>query len=319
MASSPRPTRAVAFKQQGGLTIDVQANFDILEVRLHAVLGIWLVWEIQNMGITAQGSKPVSLENAEGGTVLRIASQTLALETWKDPDDPSTILSDHSFKFPFPPFQISARLADNVLHCRATFEMFEVVLNANAVDAFVRASRQLASSDLERLFTLFQKSQVTKTNSPPSFPSPVRPTSKALQLEADFIMAGFRLVLEGESSMCFFDVTDILGEGSGAKEWSFQVSDVSFSLAPKAVASSKDFDRRYRLAYMVFDLHTKSTYDQGAQTNLLELRIDKVHAVLQAAALGVLGDLVDSYQASFLDIYVLVILTINVGGSIAWT
>ena len=240
-------------------------------------------------------------ENAEGGTVLRIASQTIALETWKDPDDPSTILSDHSFKFPLPPFQVSARLADNVLRCRGTFELFEVVLNANAVDAFVRASRQLASSDLERIFMLFQRSQPARANPPSTFPSPVQANSQPISLQAEFTLAGFRLVLEGDSSMCFFDVTEVSGEGSGAKEWNFQVSDVSFSLAPKAGASSKDFSRRYRLAYMVFDLYTKSTFDHRSQTHLLELRVDKVHAVLQAAALGVLGDLVDSYQVSFLN------------------
>ncbi|KIM31189.1 hypothetical protein M408DRAFT_327476 [Serendipita vermifera MAFF 305830] len=300
VASSPRPTRTIAFKPQGGLTIDVQANIDIVEIRLHAVLGIWLVWQIQNMGITAQGNKTTDLENAEGSAVLRIASQTVALETWKDPDDPSSILLDHSFKFPFPPFQVSARLAENVFRCRGAFKMFEVVLNANAVDAFVRASRQLASSDLERIFMLFQKYQPTKSSTSPSFPSPQRPTLKALSLQVDFVLAGFRLVLEGESSMCFFDVAEISGEGSGAKEWSFRVSDISFSLAPKAAASRKDFDRRYRLAYMVFDLHTKSTYNQDTETHLLELSIDKVHAVLQAAALGVLGDLVDSYQAEVL-------------------
>lgn len=296
VASSPRPNRAVAFKPQGGLTIDIQANIDVVEVRLHAVLGIWLVWQIQSMGITAKGTKSARLEGTEGGAALRIASQALALETWKDPDDPSTMLSEHSFRFPFPPFQVSARLADNVLRCRGRFELFEVVLNANAVDAFVRASRQLASSDLDRIFMLFRRSHPAKSHSPQTFPSPTWTSPKPLALQAEFTLAGFRLVLEGESSMCFFDVTNISGEGSGSKEWGFQVSDVSFSLAPKVFASTKDFNLRYRLAYMVFDLHLESTSDRTLQTHLLELRVDKVHAVLQATALGVLGDLVDSYQ-----------------------
>lgn len=282
------------------MSIDIQANIDIVEVRLHAVLGIWLVWQIKGTGVTAKGTRTSRIEDAEGASVLRIASQALALETWKDPDDPSTMLSEHSFRFPFPPFQVSARLVDNILRCHGKFELFEVLLNANAVDAFVRASRQLASSDLDRIFMLFQRSHLSKSHSQQNVVSPMQASPNPLALQAEFTMAGFRLVLEGESSMCFFDVTNISGEGSGSKEWGFQVSDVSFSLAPKVAASTKDFNRRYRLAYMVFDLHLKSTFDRMFQTHLLELRVDKVHAVLQAAALGVLGDLVDSYQVRVL-------------------
>ena len=256
------------------------------------------MWQIHGMGITAKGTKTSRLEDAEGGTVLRIASQAVALETWKDPDDPLTMLPEHSFRFPFPPFQVSARLTGNILLCRGIFELFEIVLNANAVDAFVRASRQLASSDLDRIFKLFQRAHPAKPQPLPTFPSPTRLSPNPLALQAEFTMAGFRLVLEGESSMCFFDVTNISGEGSGAKEWGFRVMDVSFSLAPKLAASTKDFNRRYRLAYMVFDLHMKSTFDRVLGAHLLELRVDKVHAVLQAAALSVLGDLVDSYQVS---------------------
>lgn len=299
-----RPSRKVSFKQQTALNLDIQVNIALVEVRLHAVLGVWFVWQVGDFGIAGYGSVSDNSEHTRGDLAIRINSQALALETWKDPDDPTTILSDFSFTFPFPPLHVSGRIRDNLVKCRGTFELFEILLNANAVDAFVRASRQLASSDLDRLFTLFQRSQsAMPTTARVRTQSLVQPVSNPIDLRAQFLLSGFRLVLEGESSLCFFDVKDVSGYASGSQAWRFKVSDVSFSLAPKAAASTSDFDRRYRLAYMVFDLETISSVDPDTGTQSLEFNIDKVHAVLQAAALGVIGDLVDSYQVSIKPIY----------------
>lgn len=262
-------------------------------VRLHAVLGVWLVWEVKKLGMAGHGNKPLNSQTARGAVVLRLQSHSLALETWRDPDDAESFLTEHSFSFPFPPLQISARLVNNVVQCQGTLDLFELRLNANAIDAFVRASRQLASSDLDRILTLFKRSRDKALQPVPA--SPRRSSFDAVTLQARFQLSGLRLVLEGASSLCFFDVKDVSCEASGTKVWSLKVLDVSFSLAP-SVAPSADFDRRYRLAYMVFDLETTSSHDLETGTHLLAFQVDKVHAVLQAAALGVLGDLVDSYQ-----------------------
>lgn len=263
---------------------------------MHAVLGVWLVSKISNFGIAGLGNISDNWEQTRGVAVMKIDSQELALETWQDPDDPKSILPQFSFTFPFPPLQVSARFRDNLVRCRGTFALFEIILNANAIDALVRASRQLASSDLERLFAIFQQSQPSeprkhRTRSPSLLPS----AADKVDLRAQFLFSGFRLVLAGDSSLCFFDVKNVSGEASSPRNWNFSVSDVSFSLAPKMTASSNTFDRRYRLAYMVFDLSTTSSVD-GEGTQVLNLKIDKVHAVMQATAMGVLGDLVDSYQ-----------------------
>lgn len=296
LPQNPRPPRKVVFKPQESVTFDLQANITTLVVRLHAVLGVWLVWEIQNLGMAGYGSKSLNTESAQGGVVIKLRSHSLALETWQDPDNRETILPQHSFRFPFPPLQVSARITNNFVKCQGTVDLFELTLNANAIDAFVRASRQLASSDLDRIFTLFQR---TRDIHPQDFrSSPSRPIRTNLTLEAQFVISGFRIVLEGASSLCFLDIRDIFAEGSGPKVWTLKVSDVSFSLAPSVAASKKDFDRRYRLAYMVFDLYITSSHDQGSETHILDFQTSKIHAVLQAAALGVLGDLVDSYQAS---------------------
>jgi hypothetical protein len=294
--SSPRPSRKVAFQPQIALSVEIQARISLVEIRLHVVLGVWLVWQMKNFGFVGNGGKTFSPNHIQGGAVVRLESQKIALETWQDPDDSRTLLPDYSFDFPFPPFQIATRLEDKSIKCRGTFSLFEIVLNANAIDALVRASRQLASSDLERIFTLFQRSKTSQLDITPRSPVLSHSSFVALDVQAQFILSGFRLVLEGGSSMCFFDVKDVFGEGSGPKTWSFKVNDVSFSLAPKTSASAKDFDRRYRLAYMVFDLDVVSSVDQALNVHLLNLRIDKIHAVLQATALSALGDLVDSYQ-----------------------
>ncbi|KAG8835671.1 hypothetical protein FRC17_001860 [Serendipita sp. 399] len=299
-SSSPRPSRKVSFKQQGGLTLEIQANITATEIRLHAVLGVWLVWSIENLGLVVEGNQTISPSSPQGRLVLRIASQALALETWQDPDDPRTILVEHSFKFPFPPAQVSARLLGSKLQCRGTFELFEVVLNANAIDAFVRASRQLASSDLDRIFTVLRRSGRGSPELKSEVPSPVISTFNDISLEAQFLLSGVRLVLEGESSLCFFDIKNVFGEGTGSSSWGFKVSDVSFSLAPKGPTSIKDFDRRYRLAYMVLDFEVTSSFNDQLDAISLDISVDKVHAVLQAAALSVLGDLIDSYQAEVL-------------------
>lgn len=295
-ASSPRPARRVSFKPQGGLGIEFQSNVTDAEIRLHAVLGVWLVWQVKNSGIVLEGTKSTASAIPHGKAVLRVTSQALALETWQDPHDASTILKEHSFIFPFPPMQVSVLLANNTLRCRGTFELFEVVLNANAIDAFVRASRQLASSDIERIFSIVRRPGESAPVSQSSFPSPTRSSLEDIRIEAQFILSGLRLVLEGESSLCLLDIGNVLGEGSGMNTWGFRVSDISFSLAPKHAGSILDFDRRSRLAYMVFDMKVLSFLDKNL-TNVLDVQVDKVHAVLQAAALVVLGDLVDSYQA----------------------
>jgi hypothetical protein len=268
-----------------------------MEIRLHAVLGVWLVWQVQNLGIAGHGNKTISPDSLQGGLVARIESQDVSLETWQDPDDQSTLLSEHSFRFPLPPFQISSRLVNNIVKCRAMFELFEIILNANAIDAFVRASRQLASSDLDRILAVLKSSSASASPPRSTFPSPLPATFDTFELQAQLLFTGFHLVLEGESSLCYFDVDNIYGEGSSPQSWQFKVSDVSFSLAPKIQKTfTTDFDRRYRLAYMLFDFQTTSSIDSASGSHVIDVRIDKVHAVLQAAALGVLGDLVDSYQ-----------------------
>lgn len=294
----------MVFKPQEALTIDIQANITKLVIRLHAVLGVWLVWEMKDLGMAAHGSKTNSSETTNGGIVLRLQSHTLALETWQDPDEPDSRLDEHSFTFPLPPLQISTRLVNNVAQCQGTLDFFTLNLNANAIDAFVRASRQLATSDLERIFQLVTRNRDKESSPAPTLApaSPGRPTFGTLKLKARFLLAGLRVILEGTSSRCFFDVRDVVCEASGTKVWSFKLSDVSLSLAPSVGPASTAFDRRYMLAYMVFDLETTSSFDKKSETNLLDFRVDKVHAVLQAAALGVLGDLVDSYQVRILKI-----------------
>ncbi|KAG8827640.1 hypothetical protein FRC19_001885 [Serendipita sp. 401] len=297
---SSRPSRKVVFKQQSGLTLEIQAHIAVTEIRLHAVLGVWLVWSIDNLGLVVDGNQSIGSANPQARLVLRIASQALGLETWQDPDDPKSLLEEHSFKFPFPPAQLSARLVGSTLQCRGTFELFEIVLNANAIDAFVRASRQLASSDLDRIFTVLRRNERSNIEMRTEAPSPINSKFNEVRLEAQFLLSGVRLVLEGESSLCFFDIKNVFGEGTGANTWGFKVSDVSFSLAPKGAASIKDFDRKYRLAYMVLDLEVTSSFSEELDAISLDISVDKVHAVLQAAALAVLGDLIDSYQAEVL-------------------
>lgn len=82
--------------------------------------------------------------------------------------------------------------------------------------------------------------------------------------------------------------------------WNARCSSISLSLAHHSshVAAS-EFDRKFRSAYMdvEFELNNATTSPSSdADDAHFNLKIIRIHAVMQPAAIGELGDLVDYVQ-----------------------
>lgn len=271
-----------------------------MEVRLHVVLGTWGIWRFETVTLSALHHPVVdgSSQVVTSG-MLEVASQVVIAKTFADPDDTQSLMSQFSFTWALPSTHISVDYRNEALRILGILNFFEIHLTANTIDTLVRVSRQLVSSDLDPLLQLFSGVNRRQEPKEDKFLHKSRSeltTSVDIRLRSN----GLRFVLEdqSQSSLCILDIERVSFTTVDLKQspWDVDVRNLALSAAKGGNSNSPGFDRRYRLAYMVVDVSASSKLEPGTSEQRITVHLSKVHAVFQAAALGVLGDLFDAYQ-----------------------
>jgi len=299
--SPPRPKRIVSFKTIPNLKVDVQVVLELVEVRLHVVLGTWGIWKFETVTLSAlhhpvvDGSRQVVTSG-----MLEVASQVVIAKTFADPDDKQSLMPQFSFTWALPSTHISVDYRNEAVRILGILNFFEIHLTANTIDTLVRVSRQLVSSDLDPLLQIFSGTKQRQESGESEDPHKGRPelTSVDIRLRSN----GLRFVLkdQSQSSLCILDIERVRFTTANLKQslWEVDVRNLALSAAKGGGSNIPGFDRRYRLAYMVVDVSASSKLDPDTSEQRITVHLSKVHAVFQAAALGVLGDLFDAYQVS---------------------
>lgn len=300
--SLPRPKRIVSFKTIPNLKVDVQVVLELVEVRLHVVLGTWGIWRFETVTLSALHHPVVdgSTQVVTSG-MLEVASQIVIAKTFADPDDTQSLMPQFSFTWALPSAHISVDYRDEALRILGILNFFEIHLTANTIDTLIRVSRQLVSSDLDPLLQLFSGTKQGQELKGDKYSHKSRP-ELAASVDIRLRSNGLRFVLEdqSQSSLCILDIERISFTTVDLRQslWDVDVRNLGLSAAKGGGSNTPGFDRRYRLAYMVVDVSASSQLEPSTSEQRVTVRLSKVHAVFQAAALGVLGDLFDAYQVS---------------------
>lgn len=233
--------------------------------------------------------------------MLEVASQVVIAQTFADPDDKQSLMPQFSFTWALPSMHISVDYRNEIIRILGILNFFEIHLTANTIDTLVRVSRQLVSSDLDPLLHLFsgnEQRQEPREGKDLYKGRPELASSVDIRLRSN----GLRFVLKDQpqSSLCILDIERVKFTTADLKQsiWDIDVRNLALSAAKGGGSNNPGFDRRYRLAYMVVDVSASSKLEPSTSEQRITVHLSKVHAVFQAAALGVLGDLFDAYQVS---------------------
>jgi hypothetical protein len=280
----------------------VQVVLELVEIRLHVVLGTWGIWRFETVTLSGLHHPVVDGSNqVVTSGMLEVASQVVIAQTFADPDDAQSLMPQFSFTWALPSAHLSIDYRNEALRILGTLNFFEIHLTANAVDTLLRVSRQLVSSDLDPLLQLVSGAKQRQESREDKYSHKSKPgltASVGIRLRSN----GLRFVLEdqSQSSLCILDIERVsfTTVDLTRSHWDVDVRNLALSAAKGGGSNTPGFDRRYRLAYMVVDVSASSKLDPSTSEQRIIVRLSKVHAVFQAAALGVLGDLFDAYQVS---------------------
>jgi hypothetical protein len=110
-------------------------------------------------------------------------------------------------------------------------------------------------------------------------------------------MRGFRIGLEGLSSTLYLECRDIRGEIEQDVDriWEVRFSDLGLSLAPCIAMRESIANRSQRSAFVIIDFQTTSR-SHKSHSQVLQISVTKIHAIMQPSSIGEVGDFVDHMQ-----------------------
>ncbi|CAE6424846.1 unnamed protein product [Rhizoctonia solani] len=294
---NPRPNNSSPYSPalfSGGLKVNIHAQLRELRTELHVMHETWLTWNVLNSVtfLTSQGVREIEFGHRIGSQVIQLING--------QPDIGRATPNANSVYLELPSLRLEGKYPQ--LDVRLHVDRFSVTLKPQYFDDFL-AIQQKFGSDFNELVDLAIEFK-TQHGTPPEEPLDPIPSTFA-KFDVSFTFEGFRIGIEGPSSTQYLDSSTIKGQvHSGTqKRWSFGVESLALSLAHQSAPrrARTNFDRKYRSAYMVFDMSAHNVeHLDSSQENHLGITINFVHAVMQPAAITELGDLIDHIQAEML-------------------
>ncbi|KAG8901896.1 hypothetical protein FRB99_005016 [Tulasnella sp. 403] len=290
--SQPRTRKATIFR--------TQASLKRLQMLLQVMHGTWVSWTFLDSIIFMEGHDGSTLSHSFG---VDLKSQTVDITSQAGESTPLTP-SSSAIRLPLPRFTISGKYGQDGMQCSSTLGFFSIRLKPQYVDDIL-VVQQKFGSDFNDLLDLYTQK---RDDSPLSSSQPVPRTGPTTPMTVTVQLQGFSISLEGPSSTQYLNAAVIDGTvvnrpGEGVT-WDARASSLSLSLAhhsaPHATRSS--FNRKFRSAYMDVEFYADNVRPRGTPSTEkhFNLRVIRIHAVMQPAAFGELGDLVDYVQAEML-------------------
>ncbi len=268
------------------LVLSVDLSFKSIQARLQVMHGTWVSWELGDSVIFTKGSYAKGLDVGFG---LDVASQRIDIVSQAGPAS----LSSPSIRLPLPRITSSGSYKHNGGDCRVLIGRFDIKLKPKYVDDILTIQQKFGN-DFADLVNLY----VSKRKDTPPEETSESKTSSSVPFNVFVALDGFRISLEGPSSTQYVHSSKIEAELSipsiGTLVWSAAFTGLSLSLAHHSAptVSRVNLDRRYRSAYMEIELQVDNKGTIGPAERL-NVHVNNVHAVMQVAAFGELGDLVD--------------------------
>ncbi|KAF7376210.1 hypothetical protein MSAN_00036100 [Mycena sanguinolenta] len=284
---SPTPSRST----HRSPTLHLQGEIESFGVSLQVMHGTWLSWRVYNIITYLDSLGP--LKNTFG---LRLASQIFSITAKSNTQD---VTASTKLKVVFPSFSLSGDYNGSHIQTLALVDFLEFKVKPVHWDTLL-AVQQKFGQDFNDLLMLVQE---TRSSAPA--PKPARGGSQ-WKYVGFLKMRGFRIGLEGLSSIFYLECFDISGsiDNLSRRMWSLKLTDLALSLAPKETIEPGNsvFNRHRRSAFVIIDFEVKG--EDGTEevvNSVLQIAVTKIHAVMQASSIGEVGDFVDHLQAEMWD------------------
>lgn len=281
--------------------VDFQFRVKRVGLLLQVMHGTWFSWDVNNILGFLKSSSP-SDENLHFTYGVQLSDQKIKIVSHSSRD----ISADRTINFGLPAFEAAGNCKEGHIGSHAILDKFSIHLKPEYMDDILVVQHNLGTHFYDVL-DLVSQNRVKR--------SPFSRAKKSrFQLKYDiaFMLRGFSIDIDGPSSV--LDLTSGTMTGTARNEpnlvWNFSVANLALGLShlSRSIGKrmSKEFDRRFRTAYMV--LNMKARYSSASPglpygsvqgpsgRKVLQLQISRMHAVMSPNSIGELGDLIDHIQ-----------------------
>ena len=280
------------------VTIHLNALFPSIRVSLQVMHGTWLAWEMVNTVAFFRSSAAARLKKAYS---FGIQARQQVFSISSQPHWLHGLRKRTRVKFAIPMISIQGKFDGSEVQAMVLVEFFDLTFRPSHWDT-VLTVQQKFGQDFSDLISLVNEKRTATTPNTESTPlSPGPPASSRIKFGGVIKMKGFRIGLEGPSSVLFLECRNIGGgmQENYGRSWKLSVQDLALSLAPNTHSKSglHSFDRIDKTAFVSIDFHVSTNQSTSSSAHTLDITVTKVHAVMQPSSIGQLGDFLDHIQA----------------------
>ena len=293
-----KPESPAPKKPPRPVAIHVNALFPSVRVSLQVMPGTWLAWEVVDTTAFFRSSAAARLKKAYS---FGIQARQQAFSISSQPHWLHGLRKRSRVKFAIPMVSIQGKYDGTEVQAMVLVEFFNLIFRPSHWDTVLTVQQKFGQDFSDLVSLVNEKRTVTspKTESIPASPRPRSPSR--IKLGGEVKMRGFRIGLEGPSSVLFLECQNIGGgmQENHGRSWKLSVHDLALSLAPRTHSDSGiySFDRINRTAFVSIDFHVGATESPTSSAHTLDITVTKVHAVMQPSSIGQLGDFIDHIQA----------------------
>lgn len=286
---SPEPAAPPPPKRKSIAAIRVEASLSTLRVSLQVMRGTWLAWEVGS--VLAYTSVPEAGRRVEARTFgFQIGTQTFVISSKSRSADAA---SNVRVRLPLPTFSFTGKIHEKHIESLALIDRFSVILKPSHWDTLLSVQQKFGQ-DFNDLVSIIAETKQKK---------PDQPDLKVPSLWRYRVltrMKGFSVGLDGVSCTLFLACDHVGGAVSndGGFRWHVELTDLALSLAPHSERVLTDSHNRS--AFVIIDARAEMVGSPKRTTQNLELKVTKIHAVMQASSIGQVGDFVDHLQVCVL-------------------
>ncbi|KAH9929533.1 uncharacterized protein BXZ73DRAFT_47994 [Epithele typhae] len=299
-STSPRPpsvTQPQVSPSPKLLNFQVQVSVTSMKATLQVMHGTWVSWEVRDtigFVLDEHRRKSAHLFGLQMGPHIFDISRSRA---------GSHHHSRHiGLRLELPTVTLRGRHDVHGLQGMALVEFVEVSVRPSDWDTLLSV-QQKSGQDFNDLIRIIEQSRQKRPLAAPlqTPSSPTREKKSPFKFNGHLKMKGFRIGLQGLASTLFLECDDISGGfGShGRSMWHVKLSDLALSLASQAsIGTPSHRDRRS--AFVRVDAEASMGKKTHSALPHLDVKINKIHAVMQPSSIGQLGDFFDHLQAEVL-------------------
>lgn len=267
--------------------LHVNGRIARLGVTLQVMRGTWLSWTVEDTTGFASSS-PTALSKRTYDFGLQLGSQGFTI-TYKSRSMENSTGSPR-VKFILPALTLTGHQSKGGIELLGALDFVNIMIKPTHIDTLL-VVQQKFGQDFTDLLDLIRETRQKHS----AVSKPTRATGIPGKFIVHVNVKGFRLGLEGPSSVFHLECQDVwgdIGKENDKSEWKVQLRNLALSLAPHTGVASHEygFDVNEKSAFVIIDITA------SANDGVLKVSVPKIHAVMQPSSISELGDFIDYHQ-----------------------